>query len=133
MNRIEFTLLFDVADGNPNGNPDAGNMPRQDAEAGHGIVTDICIKRKLRNYVDLTRSGQPRYSIYVREGAVLETLHTEAYTVLGLDPSKNGTDKVKAGAWMCEKYFDIRSFGALMASDTANCGQVRGPVQLSFG
>jgi CRISPR-associated protein Csd2 len=133
MNRIDFTLLFDVTDGNPNGDPDAGNMPRQDAETGHGIITDVCIKRKVRNYVDLTRCGQPGYGIYVREGAILEALNTEAYTALNLDASKNGVAKVKARAWMCENYFDIRTFGALMASDTANCGQVRGPVQLSFG
>jgi len=138
MNRIDFTYLFDVADGNPNGNPDAGNMPRQDAETGQGLVTDVCIKRKTRNYVETTRGSQPGYAIHVREKAILNVHQEEAYKTLGLDTAKEDQASADAGrAWMCKTYYDVRTFGAVMTTGTkglrANCGQVRGPVQLTFG
>jgi CRISPR-associated protein Csd2 len=136
MNRTEFVLLFDITDGNPNGDPDADNTPRTDAETGEGLTTDVCIKRKVRNYVDLTRAGKPGYDIYVREKAVLNLRHKHAYTELKLDPSKKdaaATDKARA--WMCQNFYDVRTFGAVMSTGEkgqANCGQVRGPVQLAF-
>jgi len=138
MNRIDFTYLFDVADGNPNGNPDAGNMPRQDAETGQGLVTDVCIKRKTRNYVETTRGSQPGYAIHVREKAILNVHQELAYSTLGLDTAKEDQASADAGrAWMCKTYYDVRTFGAVMTTGTkglrANCGQVRGPVQLTFG
>ncbi len=138
MNRIDFTYLFDVADGNPNGNPDAGNMPRQDVETGQGLVTDVCIKRKTRNYVETTRGSQPGYAIHVREKAILNVHQELAYSTLGLDTAKEDQASADAGrAWMCKTYYDVRTFGAVMTTGTkglrANCGQVRGPVQLTFG
>src|SRR5258708_4749640 len=138
MNRIDFTYLFDVADGNPNGNPDAGNMPRQDVETGQGLVTDVCIKRKTRNYVETTRGSRPGYAIHVREKAILNVHQEVAYSTLGLDTAKEDQASADAGrAWMCKTYYDVRTFGAVMTTGTkglrANCGQVRGPVQLTFG
>jgi CRISPR-associated protein Csd2 len=138
MKRIDFTYLFDVADGNPNGNPDAGNMPRQDAETGQGLVTDVCIKRKTRNYVETTRGSEPGYAIHVREKAILNVHQELAYNTLGLDTAKDDQASADAGrAWMCKTYYDVRTFGAVMTTGTkgsrANCGQVRGPVQLTFG
>ena len=138
MNRIDFVLLFDVADGNPNGNPDAGNMPRQDTETGHGLVTDVCIKRVVRNYTELTRGSQPGYAIHVREKAVLNVHQELAYSTLGLSLAKEEQTSVDAGrAWMCKTFADVRTFGAVMSTGKegkrANCGQVRGPVQLTFG
>jgi CRISPR-associated protein Csd2 len=138
MKRIDFTYLFDVADGNPNGNPDAGNMPRQDAETGQGLVTDVCVKRKTRNYVETTRGSQPGYAIHVREKAILNVHQELAYNTLGLDTTKDDQASADAGrAWMCKTYYDVRTFGAVMTTGTkgsrANCGQVRGPVQLTFG
>ncbi len=129
MNKIDFVLLFDAADANPNGDPDAGNMPRIDGETQHGLVTDVCLKRKVRNYVQLTRDDVPGYEIYVKEKAVLNSTHARAYQALGLAPSKSTTKGVRE--WMCANFYDIRTFGAVMMTEV-NCGQVRGPVQLSF-
>jgi CRISPR-associated protein Csd2 len=148
--RYEFVLLFDVENGNPNGDPDAGNMPRLDAETNLGLVTDVCMKRKVRNYVSLVKtdaSGEclPGYDIYVQEGAVLNSQHKRAYQALGLavpadvkdkDPKKEAETKAKAGAkelteFMCANFYDIRTFGAVMMMEV-NCGQVRGPVQMGF-
>lgn len=171
--RYDFVMLFDVQDGNPNGDPDAGNLPRVDPETGHGLVTDVCLKRKVRNYTLLSKSGVEGYDIYVKERAVLALLHSEAYAALKLDGSafadaegeaegetasgegEEDTDKkskkAKKGAgkgaskkssdgqavsqareWMCKRYFDVRAFGAVMSLKENNCGQVRGPVQLTF-
>jgi CRISPR-associated protein Csd2 len=135
--RYDFVLFFDVKDGNPNGDPDAGNLPRVDAETGNGIVTDVCLKRKVRNYIGLTKGEQPPYEIYVKEKAILNNQHARAYKALGIDLSKDegkrkGGDKTdEAKAWMCKNFFDIRAFGAVMSTEV-NCGQVRGPIQLTF-
>lgn len=137
-NRYDFVLLFDVQDGNPNGDPDAGNLPRVDAETGKGLVTDVCLKRKVRNYVGLKHGEQPPYEIYVKEKAVLTNQQKRAYLALELDPKgadgkrKGGSDVEEARKWMCKNFFDIRTFGAVMSLKEANCGQVRGPVQLTF-
>lgn len=131
-NRYDFVLLFDATNGNPNGDPDAGNLPRVDPETGHGIVTDVCLKRKIRNFVQLTKADAPGYDIYVREKAVLNDQHQRAYTAKNLDPKKAKAPDVEAvRGWMCENFFDIRTFGAVMSTEI-NCGQVRGPVQLTF-
>jgi CRISPR-associated protein Csd2 len=136
-NRYDFVLFFDVQDGNPNGDPDAGNLPRVDAETGHGIVTDVCLKRKVRNYVALSKEYQPPFDIYVKEKAILVAENEKAYQALGVDLSadtqkRKGGDKVEeARAWMCQNFYDVRTFGAVM-SIKVNCGQVRGPVQLTF-
>lgn len=127
MNKIDFILLFDVADANPNGDPDAGNFPRTDAETSHGLITDVCLKRKIRNYVQLTRSDIPGYEIYVKEKAILTNQQKRAYDSVG----KAGTEE-SAKSWMCRNFYDVRTFGAVMSLKEANCGQVRGPVQLSF-
>lgn len=160
--RYDFVLLFDVKDGNPNGDPDAGNLPRLDAETGHGLVTDVALKRKVRNYVALTRDqtvrppvdNERRFEIYVREKAILNLQHERAYSALNLDapagettgatdgdatkkkPAKakrkgSANDVEKARAWMCQNFFDVRTFGAVMSTDV-NAGQVRGPVQVAF-
>ena len=129
MNKIDFILLFDAADANPNGDPDAGNLPRIDPETCHGLVTDVCLKRKIRNYVQLTKAGAPGYDIYVKEKAVLNKLHEQAYNATG--QKKSSTENPKAKAWMCKHFYDVRTFGAVMATEV-NCGQVRGPVQISF-
>nr|WP_319476792.1 type I-C CRISPR-associated protein Cas7/Csd2 [Marispirochaeta aestuarii] len=135
--RYDFVLFFDVKDGNPNGDPDAGNLPRVDAETGNGLVTDVCLKRKVRNYVGLAKGEQPPYEIYVREKAVLNDQNERAYVALGVDLSKDtgkrkGGDKVEeARQWMCQNFYDVRAFGAVMALKI-NCGQVRGPIQLTF-
>lgn len=132
QNRYDFVLLFDVENGNPNGDPDAGNMPRIDPETGHGVITDVCLKRKVRNFVDLTKSGGAGYNIYVREKAILNQQHALAYQALDLDPAKAKADDIeKARLWMCRNFYDVRTFGAVMSTGT-NCGQVRGPVQLAF-
>lgn len=129
-NRYDFVLLFDVKDGNPNGDPDAANLPRLDAQTGHGLVTDVCLKRKIRNFVGLTKDETPPYDIYVKEKAILNNQHQRAYQALGIESkSKKEADGVKA--WMCQNFYDIRTFGAVMTTDV-NCGQVRGPVQLTF-
>jgi len=136
MNRHDFVYIFDVKDANPNGDPDAGNLPRIDPETGHGLVTDVCLKRKIRNYVALTRGTQDGHKIYFSEGAVLNRLHKEAYEAIGEKPQakKLPKDIKKAReltAFMCKNFWDIRTFGAVMAFEV-NCGQVRGPVQISF-
>ncbi len=130
MNKIDFVLLFDACDANPNGDPDAGNMPRLDGETQHGLVTDVCLKRKVRNYVQLTKPDVSGYEIYVKEKAVLNAQHARAYDSLGLKPGAKGVADA-ARVWMCKNFFDIRTFGAVMTTEV-NCGQVRGPVQLSF-
>ncbi len=165
-NRYDFVLIFDVKDGNPNGDPDAGNMPRLDAESGHGLVTDVAIKRKVRNFVSMVKEqdqrapkpGEKRHEIYVREKAILNVQHQRAYAALGLDavveeseipafdaaepegkkkkPVKekrkgSASDVTHARDWMCQNFFDVRTFGAVMSTGV-NCGQVRGPVQLTF-
>lgn len=141
-NRYEFVILFDVENGNPNGDPDAGNMPRVDAETGLGIVTDVCLKRKIRNYVETVKEGTPGYRIYVRSEVPLNRSDAEAYA--GLDiTQQNIKEKKKADPaldrkvrdWMCANFYDIRTFGAVMTTfvkDALNCGQVRGPVQLGI-
>ncbi len=176
-NRYDFVLIFDVKDGNPNGDPDAGNMPRMDAESGHGLVTDVSLKRKIRNFIGLVKAednaepasdarrfeekfapSEKRYEIYVREKAILNLEHQRAYSALKLDvpaeeqaddaveatevnakkktpakeKRKGSADEVsQARKWMCQNFFDVRTFGAVMSLGT-NCGQVRGPVQLTF-
>jgi CRISPR-associated protein Csd2 len=138
-NRYDFVLLFDVKDGNPNGDPDAGNLPRLDAETGHGLVTDVALKRKVRNFVGLVKGEQPPYEIYVKEKAILNNQHKRAYVGIGREDLLAGDDKKRKGgnavddarAWMCRNFFDVRTFGAVMSTGI-NCGQVRGPVQLTF-
>lgn len=135
-NRYEFVLLFDVQNGNPNGDPDAGNMPRFDPETGHGLVTDVCLKRKIRNHVALAKEGSEGFNIYIQEKAVLNQTHEMAYKAFELKPEakklpKKIEDAQKVTGWMCANFYDIRSFGAVMTTDV-NCGQVRGPVQIAF-
>ncbi|MDD2402098.1 MAG: type I-C CRISPR-associated protein Cas7/Csd2 [Clostridia bacterium] len=133
-NRYEFVVLFDVENGNPNGDPDAGNMPRIDAETGYGIVTDVCIKRKIRNYVEVVKDDCEGYKIYVKEGAILNKQHETAYIHLGIDPTDKKAVKENSGLlkdFMCKNFFDVRTFGAVMTTKV-NCGQVRGPVQINF-
>ena len=134
--RYEFVLLFDVENGNPNGDPDAGNLPRIDPETGLGLVTDVAIKRKVRNYVQIVKEGQPGYEIYVREGAVLNAQHRRAYENLGIQPEDKQLPKDVEQArriteFMCNNFYDIRAFGAVMTTKV-NAGQVRGPVQMGF-
>jgi CRISPR-associated protein Csd2 len=139
-NRYDFALLFDVVDGNPNGDPDAGNLPRLDVETGKGLVTDVCLKRKVRNFVGLAKGEQPPFEIYVKERAVLNKQHERAYEGIGATQVLSGDDKKRKGgahvddarSWMCRNFFDVRTFGAVMSTGI-NCGQVRGPVQLTFG
>lgn len=141
-NRYEFVILFDVENGNPNGDPDAGNMPRIDAETGLGIVTDVCLKRKIRNYVETVKEGATGYRIYVKDGVPLNRSDNEAYDDLDLteknvkERKKDDPDlDVKIRDWMCDNFYDIRTFGAVMTTfvkAALNCGQVRGPVQLGF-
>ncbi len=140
--RHDFVLYFDVSDGNPNGDPDAGNMPRIDPETGHGLVTDVCLKRKIRNYVELAMEDAPRYRIYVTEGAILNEKHREAYRAHP-DATKGNVNKdakltpksddaaAQVRRFMCDNFFDVRTFGAVMSTGV-NAGQVRGPVQLNF-
>ncbi len=134
-NRYEFVLLFDVKDGNPNGDPDAGNLPRLDAETGHGLVTDVCLKRKIRNYVGIKKGDEAPYEIYVKEKAVLNNQNKKAYEALKLDPKaekKIKQDNIeKTRPWMCQNFYDVRAFGAVMSTEI-NCGQVRGAIQLTF-
>jgi CRISPR-associated protein Csd2 len=132
-NRYEFVLLYDVENGNPNGDPDAGNMPRIDPETGYGIVTDVCLKRKVRNYAELVKGDSTGYRIYVKEGTPLNSNHEEAYISVGLEPGKKADTKGvgKARDWMCANFFDVRTFGAVMSTGD-NCGQVRGPIQINF-
>ncbi|MGE4528197.1 MAG: type I-C CRISPR-associated protein Cas7/Csd2 [Rhodospirillaceae bacterium] len=136
-NRIEFVFHFDVTNGNPNGDPDAGNMPRLDPLTQKGLVTDVCLKRKIRNYVAVIKDGTPGYDIYVREKAILNNQHARAYEGLKIEPDKNGklpkdeNDARAVTKWMCDTFFDVRAFGAVMTTGV-NCGQVRGPVQITF-
>lgn len=129
-NRYDFLYLFDCHDANPNGDPDAGNLPRIDAETGQGLVTDVCLKRKVRNFIETTHS---EHKIYFKEFAVHNRQHEEAYKALDLGDPKNAkrAEKDKAREWMCQNFYDVRTFGAVM-STKVNCGQVRGPVQISF-
>ena len=130
QNRYDFVYLFDVVNGNPNGDPDAGNLPRLDPETSQGLVTDVCLKRKVRNYVEMTREGKNPFEIYVREKAVLNLQHQRAHDAVGEQDKK--ADKTRlAREWMCKNFFDVRTFGAVMSTGV-NCGQVRGPVQLAF-
>jgi len=139
-NRYDFVLLFDVKDGNPNGDPDAGNLPRMDAETGRGLVTDVCLKRKVRNYVGLVKGEQPPFDIYVKEKSILNKTHERAYAAIGAEGSLKGDEKKRKGGdnvekarmWMCKNFYDVRTFGAVMSTQV-NCGQVRGPVQMTFG
>ena len=141
-NRYEFVIFFDVENGNPNGDPDAGNMPRIDPETGYGLVTDVCLKRKIRNYVETVKEGVSGYRIYVKDGVPLNRSDAEAYAYVGVDPGKLKEAKkkdadldVKIRDFMCNNFFDIRTFGAVMTTfvkGALNCGQVRGPVQLGF-
>ena len=136
QNRYEFVYFFDVTNGNPNGDPDAGNMPRLDPESSKGLVTDVCLKRKIRNFVELASENQPGYEIYVKDKGVLNLQNKRAYEALGIESEakKLPKDEAKARditAWMCKNFFDIRTFGAVMTTEV-NSSQVRGPVQLAF-
>lgn len=145
-NRYDFVVYFDVENGNPNGNPngdpDAGNMPRVDPEEGYGLVTDVCLKRKIRNYVEAVKEGEPGFDIYIKDSVPLNASDRKAYEHLGIDGKeikklrKDDPElDVKVRDFMCENYYDIRTFGAVMTTfvkDNLNCGQVRGPVQLTF-
>ena len=148
-NRYEFVVLFDVENGNPNGDPDAGNMPRIDPESGLGLVTDVCIKRKIRNYIETVKEGEKGYKIYIKEDAPLNRSDREACKELGVKESddkkvtealkklkKNDPDvDLKLRDYMCDNFYDIRTFGAVMTTfvkAALNCGQVRGPVQIGF-
>lgn len=140
-NRYDFVLLFDVSKGNPNGDPDAGNLPRIDPETNHGLVSDVSLKRKIRNYVEFAKGGEPRFNIYVQEGAILNEKHREAYLherpndekvkkEQKLNP-RDDDEAIKLRQFMCDNFFDVRTFGAVMSTGI-NCGQVRGPVQMTF-
>ena len=139
--RHDFVLIFDVTNGNPNGDPDSGNMPRMDPETGHGLVSDVSLKRKIRNYVDLARTGKDGHHIYVQEGSILNDKHRQAYRALrpgdakvDKDPKLNPKDDaeaIKLRDFMCANFFDVRTFGAVMSTGV-NCGQVKGPVQITF-
>ncbi|MFZ3207988.1 MAG: type I-C CRISPR-associated protein Cas7/Csd2 [Geobacteraceae bacterium] len=148
QNRYDFVLLFDVKDGNPNGDPDAGNLPRIDPETGHGLVTDVCLKRKVRNYVQLDKELAQGYDIFVKEKAILNKQIREGYETLGINLAEPPTEKKdgdkrktkgeaqggeidKGRAHMCKNYYDVRTFGAVMSTG-ANAGQVRGPAQITF-
>ena len=141
-NRYEFAIIFDVENGNPNGDPDAGNMPRVDPETGYGIVTDVCLKRKIRNYVETVKENESGYGIYIKSGVPLQTSDKKAFEYLGVEESEvkkmkkdNPEIDVKIRDFMCKNFFDIRAFGAVMTTfvkAALNCGQVRGPVQLGF-
>lgn len=134
-NRYDFVILFDVENGNPNGDPDAGNAPRVDAESGYGYITDVCLKRKIRNYVELAKEGVPGYNILIKPDRWLNAKFTEAYEAEGLktkNKGKNPDDVKKARDYMCRTYFDVRAFGAVMSTGDDPCGIVRGPVQINF-
>lgn len=140
-NRHDFVLLFDVTNGNPNGDPDAGNLPRLDPETNQGLVTDVSLKRKIRNYAELAKGGEPGFAIYVQEGSILNDKHRQAYAAVRSDGEKTAKaaklnpqsddEATKLRRFMCDNFFDVRTFGAVMSTGI-NCGQVRGPVQLSF-
>ncbi|MFT3990795.1 MAG: type I-C CRISPR-associated protein Cas7/Csd2 [Luteolibacter sp.] len=141
-NRYDFIYLFDAQDANPNGDPDAGNLPRVDSESGQGLITDVCIKRKVRNFIEVVKKDAPSFDIYVKEKAVLIRAHEKAYQAIkedGKEQSETKAGKRKgsgeevdaARKWMCRNFYDVRTFGAVM-STAVNCGQVRGPIQLGF-
>lgn len=139
-NRYDFILLFDVKDGNPNGDPDAGNLPRLDAETGDGLVTDVALKRKVRNFIGLVKQDAPPFEIYVKERAVLNRAHERAYLAIGAEDELKAEGKKRKGSgdtvdlarqWMCKNFYDVRTFGAVMGLGV-NCGQVRGPIQMTF-
>ena len=137
-NRYDFVILFDVENGNPNGDPDSGNMPRIDPETGYGLVTDVCLKRKIRNYVETIKEGESGYRIYIKDNVPLNRSDREAYDYLGIEPAKVADAKkkkenldIEIRDFMCKNFYDIRTFGAVMTTfvkDKLNCGQVRGPV-----
>lgn len=140
--RYDFIYLFDTTDANPNGDPDAGNLPRVDSETGQGLITDVCLKRKVRNFIELVRKDAPNFDIYVKEKAVLMRAHEKAYQAIkeeGKEQSEakigkrkgSGEEVEAARKWMCQNFYDIRTFGAVM-SLAVNCGQVRGPIQIGF-
>ena len=134
-NRYEFTVIFDVENGNPNGDPDAGNMPRIDPETSAGLVTDVCLKRKIRNFVEIFKEDEPYYNILVKPDKALNTKFTEAYEVIGEKTGQKGKnpEAVRAARdYICQNYFDVRTFGAVMSTGNDPCGIVRGPVQISF-
>lgn len=135
-NRYEFVMFFDVENGNPNGDPDAGNMPRTDSETGLGIVTDVCLKRKIRNFVEIAKEGEPYYNILMKNDRSLNSKFTEAYKESDMETGKKGkntADVATAKKYMCDNYFDVRTFGAVMSTGDDPCGIVRGPVQINFG
>ncbi|MTI15918.1 type I-C CRISPR-associated protein Cas7/Csd2 [Rhodobacteraceae bacterium RKSG542] len=137
QNRYDFVLFFDVSNGNPNGDPDAGNLPRMDPETNQGLTSDVSLKRKIRNYVAMAHEGEQGHEIYMTERAVLNEQHARAYEAANLKSESKKLPKKEAEAraltrWMCDNFFDIRTFGAVMTTEV-NCGQVRGPVQISFG
>lgn len=134
-NRYEFTVIFDVENGNPNGDPDAGNMPRIDPETSAGLVTDVCLKRKIRNFVEFFKEDEPYYNILVKPDKALNTKFTEAYEAIGEKTGQKGKnpEAVRAARdYICQNYFDVRTFGAVMSTGNDPCGIVRGPVQISF-
>ena len=134
-NRYDFVMLFDVENGNPNGDPDAGNSPRVDPETGCGYITDVCLKRKIRNFVELYKEGEEGYNILIKPDRYLNAKFTEAYEKEGLktkNKGKNADDVKKARDFMCRNYFDVRAFGAVMSTGEDPCGIVRGPVQINF-
>ncbi|QDX90934.1 type I-C CRISPR-associated protein Cas7/Csd2 (plasmid) [Brevibacillus laterosporus] len=139
--RYDFVIIFDVTNGNPNGDPDAGNMPRVDGETGHGIVTDVCLKRRVRNYIEMIKHEETGFQIYVTEGVIHNEQHRQAYfsirdqsNIKSTEPKLKPKDKEEANLlaqWMCDNFYDVRTFGAVMSS-SVNCGQIRGPVQFTF-
>lgn len=134
-NRYDFVMLFDVENGNPNGDPDAGNTPRIDSESGYGYITDVCIKRKIRDYVELSKENEEGYNILIKSGKSLNSKFTGAYESEGLakkQKGKNADDVKQARDFMCKNYFDVRAFGAVMSTGDDPCGIVRGPVQINF-
>lgn len=141
-NRYDFVVYFDVENGNPNGDPDAGNMPRVDPETGYGLVTDVCLKRKIRNYVETVKEEEPGFEIYIKDGVPLNTSDFRAFEELNVDPKDVKKLKkddpqldLKLRDFMCRAFYDVRTFGAVMTTfmkNGLNCGQVRGPVQLTF-
>lgn len=131
QNRYDFVYLFDVQDGNPNGDPDAGNLPRIDPETGHGIVTDVCLKRKLRNFVQLAKPDEPRFEIFIKERGVLNDMIDEAHAQENVKKKEKGAKTDAARKYMCDRFFDVRTFGAVMTTGQ-NAGQVRGPLQFTF-
>lgn len=131
-NRYDFVYLFDVQDGNPNGDPDAGNLPRVDSDTGEGLVSDVCLKRKVRNYVQIIKEYEPPYDIFIKEKAILNNLIEDAHKQEEVKTKAKDKKTEAARQWMCQKYYDIRTFGAVLSTGEMNAGQVRGPIQLTF-